>query len=114
MSRLSKFYDFYDGPEHREEQFEFYTTLFDPEECELLELGCGTGIITLELARRGFRIVGIDHDQDMLAIAKNKLGKTEKDIQTRVQFLCADMKNFTVNKQFVACAPPGNQKAFFV
>ena len=46
MSRLSEFYDFYDGPEHREKQFEFYTSLFEPDECELLELGCGTGIIT--------------------------------------------------------------------
>jgi ubiquinone/menaquinone biosynthesis C-methylase UbiE len=108
MSRLSKFYDFCDGPEHREEQFEFYTSLFDPDECELLELACGTGIITIELARRGFKIVGIDNDEDMLAIAKSKLVASEEDTQKRVQFHCADMIDFTFNKQFGAIIIPTN------
>lgn len=108
MSSLSKFYDFYDGPEHREEQFEFYASLFDPEECELLELTCGTGIITIELARRGFRIVGIDYDEDMLTIARSKLVLSDEDTQKRVQFHCADMKDFTLSKQFGAILIPTN------
>jgi hypothetical protein len=37
MSNLSEFYDFYDGPEQRGDQFDFYSSLFDPDECELLE-----------------------------------------------------------------------------
>lgn len=106
MSSLSKFYDFYDGPEHREEQFAFYTSLFDPEACELLELGCGTGILTLELARRGFRIVGIDYDEDMLAIARSKRILSDEDTQKRVRFHCADMKDFTVSRQFGAVMIP--------
>jgi ubiquinone/menaquinone biosynthesis C-methylase UbiE len=108
MSSLSKFYDFYDGPEHREKQFEFYTSLFEPGECELLELACGTGIITIELARRGFQIMGIDYDEDMLAIAKRKLDSSDAETQKRVQFHCADMKAFTVSKQFGAIIIPTN------
>lgn len=108
MSKLSKFYDFYDGPEHREEQFEFYASLFDPDEGELLELACGTGIITIALARRGFKIVGIDDDEDMITIAKSKLVASEEDTQTRVQFHCADMKDFTISKQFGAIIIPTN------
>jgi ubiquinone/menaquinone biosynthesis C-methylase UbiE len=108
MSSLSKFYDFYDGPEHREDQFEFYTSLFDPDECELLELACGTGIITIELARRKFQIAGIDYDEDMLAIAESKLVLLDEDTQRRVQFHCADMKDFTVNKKFGAIIIPTN------
>ena len=108
MSSLSKFYDFYDGPEHREEQFSFYTSLFEPDECELLELGCGTGIITIELARRGFRIFGIDYDADMLSIARRKLALSDEDTQKRVEFHLADMKDFIVNKQFGAILIPTN------
>ncbi|MGD8753748.1 MAG: class I SAM-dependent methyltransferase [Anaerolineales bacterium] len=108
MSGLSKFYDFYDGPEHREDQFAFYTSLFDPEECELLELACGTGIVTIELAQRGFQIVGIDYDEDMLALAKQKLDDADENTQRRVQFQCADMKDFAVSKQFGAIIIPTN------
>lgn len=102
MTNLSKFYDFYDGPEHREDQIEFYNSLFDPDECELLELACGTGIITIELARRKFQITGIDYDKDMLALAKRKLDKTDEVTQRRVHFQCANMKNFAASKQFGA------------
>ena len=108
MTILSKFYDFYDGPEHREDQFEFYTSLFNPDECELLELACGTGIIAIELARRKFQIVGIDYDEDMLAIARRKLAMSDEDTQRRVQFQCADMKDFTISKQFGATIIPTN------
>jgi len=48
MTALSEFYDFYDGPEDCEEQFDFYASLFDADRCELLELGCGTGIIAIK------------------------------------------------------------------
>lgn len=86
MLKLSNFYDFYDGPEYRESQFKFYTSLFDPDKCEILELGCGTGIITIELAQRGFKMVGIDYDEDMLTIARAKLASCDEDTQKRVQF----------------------------
>jgi ubiquinone/menaquinone biosynthesis C-methylase UbiE len=38
-----------------------------------LDLGCGTGAITVSLAERGFDVVGVDHSPDMLAIAEEKL-----------------------------------------
>jgi SAM-dependent methyltransferase len=41
-----------------------------------LDLGCGTGVITLALAERGFDVVGVDHSPDMLAIAKEKLERS--------------------------------------
>jgi SAM-dependent methyltransferase len=38
-----------------------------------LDLGCGTGVITVSLVDRGFDVVGVDHSSDMLAIAERKL-----------------------------------------
>jgi SAM-dependent methyltransferase len=108
MSVLSQFYDFYDGPEGRAEQFDFFASLFDPEIDELLDLTCGTGIITIELARRGFRITGIDYDEDMLAIAERKLAAESAEVRTRAFLQLADIKDFTINKRFNAAIVPSN------
>ena len=41
----------------------------------MLDLGCGTGVVTLALARRGFDVVGVDHSPEMLALARRKLAE---------------------------------------
>ena len=48
-----------------------------------LDLGCGTGVITVSLAERGFDVVGVDHSPDMLAIAEQKLAGSRTRRQAR-------------------------------
>jgi len=36
----------------------------------ILDAGCGTGRVTVELARRGFDVTGVDVDRSMLAVAR--------------------------------------------
>lgn len=38
----------------------------------ILDAGCGTGRVAVELARRGHSVVGVDADHDMLATARTK------------------------------------------
>jgi 2-polyprenyl-3-methyl-5-hydroxy-6-metoxy-1,4-benzoquinol methylase len=38
----------------------------------VLDAGCGTGRVGVELARRGVRVVGVDLDADMLEVARSK------------------------------------------
>ncbi len=38
----------------------------------VLDGGCGTGRVAIELARRGVEVVGVDLDEDMLAAARRK------------------------------------------
>ena len=38
----------------------------------VLDLGCGTGKMTLELASRGYDMIGIDRSGEMLDIARKK------------------------------------------
>lgn len=38
----------------------------------ILELGCGSGNVTLELLKKGYEVVGIDFSDEMLNIAKEK------------------------------------------
>jgi ubiquinone/menaquinone biosynthesis C-methylase UbiE len=43
----------------------------------VLELGCGTGRVTLPVARSGARIVGVDRSAEMLAYARRRAGRTK-------------------------------------
>ncbi len=46
----------------------------------VLDLACGTGNMTLELSRRGYQMTGIDHSEEMLAIARKKAKEARRDI----------------------------------
>lgn len=61
----------------------------DGEEGKLLvcDLGCGSGSITLELARRGYDIIGVDQSSEMLRIAQEKFRENGLD----GLFLCQDI-----------------------
>lgn len=50
----------------------------------ILDLGCGTGVLTLELAVDGRRVVGVDPARAMLAVARRKPGAD------RVQWVTGD------------------------
>ncbi|MBK5259627.1 MAG: class I SAM-dependent methyltransferase [Thermoanaerobaculia bacterium] len=41
-----------------------------PEHADVLEIGCGSGAVALELMRRGHRVTGIDADPDIVASAR--------------------------------------------
>lgn len=56
----------------------------------LLDLACGTGKLTLELAKRGYDMTGIDLSEEMLGIAQENTRKIKKDIL----FLRQDMTEF--------------------
>ena len=38
----------------------------------ILDAGCGTGRVAIELARRGFEVAGVDRDPEMLRVAREK------------------------------------------
>src|SRR5205085_8358838 len=46
--------------------------LLAPAAGSVLDAGCGTGRVAVELARRGFEVVGVDLDPSMLAGARQK------------------------------------------
>ncbi len=57
----------------------------------LLDLGCGTGLITLELARRSYDMTGVDVSPEMLGEAR--AAAFDAGI-TDVLWLCQDMRAF--------------------
>jgi SAM-dependent methyltransferase len=56
-------------------QPDFYLGVAEEVSAEtVVDLGCGTGIITLELASRGYRMIGVDPSPVMLEVALQKPG----------------------------------------
>jgi ubiquinone/menaquinone biosynthesis C-methylase UbiE len=46
-----------------------------PNPVDVLDIGCGTGFLALQLAGLGHRVLGIDAAQEMLALAQAKAGR---------------------------------------
>ena len=58
----------------------------------LLDLGCGTGKMTLELAHRGYDMTGVDYSVEMLNRARELAG--EQGMEDSILWLCQDMREF--------------------
>lgn len=61
-----------------------------------LELGCGTGNMTLALKKIGFQVTALDISQDMLNVAEEKLRLKNY----KVNFVNGDMVEINLNKNF--------------
>jgi SAM-dependent methyltransferase len=60
----------------------------------MLELGCGTGRVTLPLAGAGHSVTALDISPAMLDILRGKLAQEPADVRGRVQVVEADMAEF--------------------
>jgi len=55
-----------------ESLYEFMKPYLKPTDL-ILDAGCGSGYMMLELAQKGYTVIGIDLDSTMLALAQDKL-----------------------------------------
>ena len=97
---FASFYDFYDGPEHRRQQLAMYRAVTGEAGRGILELACGTGIITIDLARTGSDVTGLDISETMLAIAGRKVAELPPPARSRVRLVKADMARFDLTRRF--------------
>ncbi|SER79899.1 class I SAM-dependent DNA methyltransferase [Salisediminibacterium halotolerans] len=62
-----------------------------PQNGSVLDLGCGTGTLTIYLALSGYNVTGLDLSGDMLAVAQKKA----QDERAPVTFVQQDMRELT-------------------
>jgi SAM-dependent methyltransferase len=70
----------------------------------VLDAGCGTGRVAIELARRGFDVVGVDLDAAMLDLARAKAPDLE--------WVRADLARLDLGRRFAIVAMAGNTMIF--
>jgi ubiquinone/menaquinone biosynthesis C-methylase UbiE len=70
------FYDWENAQTLDRRDVTFWKTMAERAKGPILELGCGTGRVTIPLARAGARIVGVDRSSEMLAHALKRSRRT--------------------------------------
>jgi len=64
----------------------------------ILDLACGTGGPTIELAKRGYLVVGVDLYKEVLDIAREKALKNN----VKIEFIQADVRSIDFHEEFDA------------
>jgi SAM-dependent methyltransferase len=72
----------------------------------VLELGCGTGRITLPIAQAGFRITGLDLAARMLARAEEKAAELPEEAKKRLTLAVGNMTDFGLAAKFALVIIP--------
>ncbi|MFC2948415.1 class I SAM-dependent DNA methyltransferase [Virgibacillus sediminis] len=54
----------------------------------VIDLGCGTGEITIRLAEAGYEVTGVDNSEDMLTYAEHKASHPHS-----IQWICQDLRS---------------------
>ena len=93
FTALAEYYDCLNGADYKayaeyvDKVFKRYGT---GENKLVLDLGCGTGSLTLALAELGYDMIGADISPEMLTVAQDRAYDAEKSIL----FLMQDMRSF--------------------
>lgn len=97
--RLVEVYDF-DSPWSADR--DFYFNLAGAQRLDILDLGCGTGILSLAYANEGHSVTGVDPAHEMLRRAR------EKENSNQVEWILCAAQDFSSDKCFDLIAMTGH------
>lgn len=81
-----------------------FVSTMDPPPSSVLDAGCGTGRLAIELSGRGCDVVGVDLDVDMLAHARRRAPE--------LTWLLGDLATVRLGRSFDAVVMIGNVMVF--
>jgi SAM-dependent methyltransferase len=92
----------------------FYRDLAAASGPRVLELGCGTGRVTIALAQAGLEATGLDRSPGMLREAASKLARLDHATAARLSFVQGDMTDFALRATFDSVQVPARGFAFLL
>ncbi|HSD89319.1 MAG TPA: methyltransferase domain-containing protein [Kofleriaceae bacterium] len=66
----------------------------------ILELGAGSGRVTVQLARAGFEVVAVDTSPAMLAKLRSRVAALPRAVSRRITVVQGDLRSFDVKQTF--------------
>lgn len=101
----SRFYDL-DQRDNLTADIPFYLDYADKYKGKILELGCGTGRVSIELAKAGYSVTGLDLSVSMLKIFKDKMKKLPKEICEKINLINSNMAEYHIDEKFSLIIAP--------
>ena len=108
---IARFYDLENAD--FTEDLPLWTELARAQGGPILELGCGSGRVLLNLAREGSAVTGVEKSPAMLALARNRLA-LQPSIAGRISLLEDDFTRIRLGKSFPLILLPFNTFAHMV
>ncbi len=71
-------------------------TIYCPAPQDVFDLGCGDGRHAVELAKRGYRVTGLDLSEELLARARSR----NEELDLGIHFVRGDMREISYEKAF--------------
>ena len=96
---LSELYDFLPLYSQRTD-VEFYVDWANRISGDILELGCGTGRVSIPVAYSGNSVTVLDYSMPMLQRFKKKLVAEPNSLADRIDIIRGDMSDFTISRSF--------------
>lgn len=87
----------------------------EPGKIRILDVSCGIGRHSIELAKRGFDVVGYDPSEFLIAYAQKWLNRLQKKTNLRLRFLHGkplDLSKAILHEKFDAAITMGNSFGF--
>jgi SAM-dependent methyltransferase len=103
--QMARFYDLINAD--LTEDIPFWLGLATERGGPVLELGCGSGRVLLQLAREGVRAVGVDNSPAMLARARARLAQ-RADLRQRISLVEQDLRALALEERFPLTIMPLN------
>lgn len=97
---IAEYYDTSPMVTQRTQDVAFYINAVKRYGDPALELGCGTGRITVAIAEAGYRVVGLDLSEKMLERAAEKRQALRREARERVHLVQGDMTQFELGERF--------------
>ncbi len=111
---IAEFYDEDMGRNNSGRDIAFYLERAGRAGGPILELGCGTGRITLALVSRGFSVDALDISEPMLRELEKKAARLSESDRQRLTLLRLDMRELKLDKKFALILCPFSAFTYLV